>query len=612
MRKMTAALTHRGPDGSGAWLDDSGISGLGHTRLSIIDLVSGDQPMLSNDGRYVIAFNGEIYNYRSIRTQLERLGRSFRTNSDTEVLLEAYIEWGEKCLDRFNGMFAFAIYDRRGQELFLARDKVGIKPLYYHDGPAGFYFASEPKSILSNASVPRRFNYAALHDYLVYGYPLHPKTFFLDIQELEPGSWLRKSDNSATGRYWTWEREEGNWSLEHSIAKAEEALDASIQDHLVSDVPVGAFLSGGIDSSLVVAFIARSLDLPFDTFNVKFGEPEYDESPYAREVASCLGTRHHQITLDVNFGDLSEIDKIMNQFDQPFADSSAIPTFFLSREIRKHVKVVLSGDGGDEMFGGYPRFYFADAARRLGRLPNWFLTACELPFIIGRPVAKELSRKVLRMLRVARERGARRLITLFSYNHPDAIPSILSSDALRSTDGYKTAKLDIGEGIHAGARELIDATVGYDLPGDYLRKVDFMSSAHGLEVRVPFLGSQILRLASSLPHKHRFNRKTNKIILRRIASKLLPRSVVEKPKFGFGIPLDTWFDRADREAIRDYICNSTSPLDGLVSGKWLEEVLNAFVTGKRDRARWSRYYVYQQAYSMYSLARWLEKWRPEL
>ena len=376
LRAMTDSLRHRGPDGQAIWLHLQRSVGLGHTRLSIIDLEGGKQPMVSADDRHIIAFNGEIYNYQSVQQQLEALGHHFRTHSDTEVLLEAYKRWGAACLERLRGMFAFAVYDRVDDTLFLARDRTGIKPLYYHAGSRGFYFASELKAILTVPDIARRLSYRALADYLVFGYPLLPDTFFHDIKELEPGAWLQISPSGIIrGRFWNWQREPAFFHEEEALERTEEAITQSLREHLISDVPIGALLSGGIDSSLLVAILVKVLGQDIQTFTVGFADSAYDESPYARQVAKHLGTRHHEIRLDTATPDLSIVDEVLCQFDQPFGDSSAIPTFLICREIRKFVKVVIGGDGGDEMFGGYERFRHADLAKRVGVLPGWCLQA---------------------------------------------------------------------------------------------------------------------------------------------------------------------------------------------------------------------------------------------
>ncbi|MEI6128050.1 MAG: asparagine synthase (glutamine-hydrolyzing), partial [Pseudomonadota bacterium] len=506
LSRMTASLNHRGPDGTGTWLGLNGTVGLGQTRLAIIDLESGKQPMFSADGRYVIVFNGEIYNFQQLRNELRQKGQPFQTNSDTEVIMEAFRVWGKDCLKRFHGMFAFAVFDIITQQLFLARDQVGIKPVYYAHTADGFFFGSELKAILTVPNFPRRLNHKAVADFFVLGYPLMPHTFFGDICELEPGTWIHVAPSGTTrGRNWAWKRQETDWNEAEALDRAEEALLQSLRDHLVSDVPVGAFLSGGIDSSLLVALLSVRLGIKLDTFTVKLGETTYDESPYAKAVASYLGTHHHEIVINKDGVDFALVERILDQFDQPFGDSSAIPTYLISREIRQHVKVAIGGDGGDEMFGGYPRFRNADVAQFIGYMPGWLLKAGYrgLQFSLG-SAFPEIVRQAGRAFRGAYTQGGERLLAMSCYVYPDQLSEVLHPDLLDVLDGYRPSfSVPESAGNSFGGRELIDATIAYALPGDYLRKVDVMSGAHGLEVRVPFLGAQVLDYASQLPHSLR-------------------------------------------------------------------------------------------------------------
>ena len=376
LEAMTASLQHRGPDGSEIWVECDHRVGLGHTRLAVIDLEHGQQPMHSADGRYVIVLNGEIYNFKELRLELESEGHRFSTDSDTEVLLVSFARWRENCLIRLRGMFAFAIFDRIDRSLFLARDRTGMKPLYYHTGPQGFMFASELKALLAASAMPRRLHYPALAEFLLLSYTIPPKTFFEDIHELAPGTWLSMGHGGLRrGRYWTWTRRPADWPEALALDISEQAIVGSLTEHLVSDVPVGAFLSGGIDSSVLIALLAKVLGKRLPTFTVAFDAAGYDESPYARMVAQALGTEHHEIALKSGEGNLSLVDNILDHFDQPFGDSSAIPTFLICQEVRKSVKVVIGGDGADEMFGGYRRFWHADLARTIGRLPGWGISA---------------------------------------------------------------------------------------------------------------------------------------------------------------------------------------------------------------------------------------------
>ena len=611
---MTACLAHRGPDGTGTWLSPEMDVGLGHTRLAIIDLAGGRQPIQSVDGRFVIVFNGELYNFRSLRKELEDLGHHFRTSSDTEVLLEAYIQWGPACLQQFRGMFALAIYDTQEHEVFLARDRTGIKPLYYHCGPSGFLFGSELKAILRVPDVPRRLNYQALEDFLVLGYPLAPKTMFLDACELEPGTSLRVSPRGIEKqRFWSWHQIPASLGESAALEQTQSALTESLREHLVSDVPIGVLLSGGIDSSLLVALLAKVLREDVETFTVSFTEAAYDESPYAEVVARSLGVRHRKIVLNPRLADISLIEDILVQFDQPFADSSAIPTYFICKEIRKSAKVAIGGDGGDEMFGGYRRFFHADMAKLAGTLPSAFLkaTGAALGGIGG--IAPHLSRIGKRFIRSAASRDEGRFLALSCYTFPDQLPEMIKPAVMKTIGNYVPSMSLNGHGTsNPGGKEFVDSTIRYALPGDYLRKVDVMSAAHGLEVRVPFLGEHVLECAAKIPVHLKYSRKKNKIILRKLAEKYLPKAIVEKPKGGFGIPLDSWLGRNGREEVRSLLNSRSTGIRDVIRQEYSDQLLSEFVDQTWNGSKRSRYNTYQQVYMLWSLERWLARWKPSL
>jgi len=611
---MVKSLSHRGPDGHGAWLSPDGRTGLGSTRLAVIDIPGGAQPLFSPDKKYAIVFNGEIYNFLPLRNELLGLGHAFNTMSDTEVALTAYRQWGIECLDRFHGMFAFAIHDIESQELFLARDRTGIKPLYLYDGPLGLFFASELKTILDSTQVPRRVDHQAIVDFMMLSYPIGPKTPFSGICELDPGTWLRVSSAGVTrGRYWSWSRDPSEWTAEQATDQARTAILESLQEHLVSDVPIGAFLSGGIDSSLLVAMLVRDKGADIEAFTVAFSESAYDESPYAIEVAKALGIRHRVIRLDRSEADINLVNKLLDQFDSPYGDSSAIPTYLVCKEIRKHVKVAISGDGGDEMFGGYTRFWYADVARRIASLPKPGLKAIQTGSQLFKSFSPDLYRKSSRFLRSARELGDRRLLALSCYIFPEELYEIFNGDFLQQLAGYVPALSKNGlRPDDVGGAQFIDATVKTALPGDYLRKVDMMSSAVGLEVRVPYLGEDVMACARRIPTHLQYSRKSNKQILRRLAIKYLPKSVADKPKWGFGIPVDSWLGRAGREEIRSLLMSPRAHIRAVIRPEYIEALLRDFVDQVWNSARRSRFNTYQQVYFLWSLERWLARWKPAL
>ena len=614
IRAMTAALAHRGPDAQDVWLDANGRCSLGHTRLSIIDLEGGAQPMHSPDGRYSIVFNGEIYNFQSLRKELCERGRVFRTHSDTEVLLAAYSEWGLDALQRLGGMFAFAIFDAVEGSLVLARDRVGIKPLYYHWSEGKFAFASEIKSLFRLPGLGRRLDYQALADYLTLGYPIAPATFFADVRELPPGHWIKICGGKKREEsYWSWRRDEQDWSEADALSRVQRRrLLQTLQEHMIADVPVGAMLSGGIDSSLLVSLLARELGVRVETFTVSFGDSGYDESPYAQMVAEHLGLAHRRIPVASNsITDLDEIHLVLDQFDQPFVDSSAIPTHLLCRELRKHVKVAIGGDGGDETFGGYPRIYHADVACRLGRCPAPLLAAAQSlcgPIGLFAPGA---ARQIGKIVRAAQHRGQQRILDLL-YNNPNRLPGIVTREAFARMEGYSPQLLVADSNARpSDGRDMIDATINFSLPGDYLRKVDVMSMAHGLEVRVPFLGKRVLDLAERLPHRLKHpSRHRGKMLLRTLLRQYLPDEITRRRKSGFGIPLDSSLSLEKRQAIETMLTARDARIGPLIDSEFTQTVSRAFVTGKRAEQRWSRFVVYQNVYMLWSLERWLQKWDP--
>lgn len=609
---MVTQLSHRGPDGTGTWNGAHDQVALGQTRLSIIDLVGGTQPMPSWDEAYTITLNGEIYNYPELRAELEAAGHRFHTHSDTEVVIEGYRRWGTDCLTRLHGMFAFALYDRTKDESFIARDRTGIKPLYYYDGPRGFAFASEIKSILRLSGIPRRLDLQALNEFLVLGYPVWPRTMFADIREFPPAHFLLiKGNKREWGRYWRWQHQPPGkriTSVNHAVARIREALIASVREHLVADVPVGAQLSGGIDSSLIAAIVTKELGRKISTYNVSFAEASFDEGPVARETARVLGTDHHELHLDRGGVDL--VERVIDQFDQPFADSSAIPSWLLSAEIRKSRKVVLSGDGGDEMFGGYPRFAHADFARRFGSVVTPVAGMIErgLPFVMSRK--PDLLRGARRILRAAAARDSGRLIALSCYVWPHELPTVLAPGLAAKLPAEPTSFPPDAASDNPGGEAFVDATVRYVLPGDYLRKVDITSSAHGLEVRVPFLGEHILECSAAIDNKLKYSLGRNKRLLRRLAADYLPATVTGLAKSGFGIPLDSWIPTADRHALCASICSSNSPLEGIIAPAYRQEMLTGFATGKWNEQLHSRYMIFQKAYQLWCLERWLRRWSP--
>lgn len=546
LQRMASVLVHRGPDEGSVYLD--GPIGLAHRRLSIIDLAGGKQPIFNEDRSAVIIFNGEIYNFRQLREALERKGHRFETRSDTEVILHAYEEYGQACVRELRGMFAFAIWDAREKVLFLARDRIGIKPLYYYWDGRKFLFASELKAILEHPEVSRELDVQALDDYLTYLYIPAPKSIFRAIRKLLPGHSLTVSARGlAEQEYWDlhFEPREGLSEADYAVGLLEK-LRESVALHLESDVPLGAFLSGGVDSSAVVAVMAESLREQVRTTSIGFQEAAFDELRYARLVANRLRTRADEKTVDASAAKI--LDTLVWHFDEPFADSSMVPTYYVSQVAREQVTVCLSGDGGDENFAGYRRYRFDVLENRLREL---------LPAALRRGLVGPLGELYPKADWLPRVLRAKTFLTNLSrsperaYFHSMSCFSpemkrLLYRDSLRPAladyDPFSVMKVyfDRTEGWHPLSRiQYVD--IKTYLVDDILTKVDRASMAHSLEVRVPLLDHEFMEYAASIPARYKLRNGRAKYIFKSALRHLLPQEILMRPKLGFSVPLSRWF-----------------------------------------------------------------------
>jgi asparagine synthase (glutamine-hydrolysing) len=538
VRRINDALFHRGPDDEGYLLE--GPVGLAMRRLSIIDLTTGQQPIHNEDKTVSVVFNGEIYNYRELTRELVRKGHRFSTTSDTEVLVHLYEESGERCVDRLRGMFAFALWDRERQVLFLARDRLGIKPLYYADTPQGFVFASELKAVAQHPEVSRQVSRSALAAYLQYGYVPEPLSILDGVRKLPPGHTLTVQGGRAgrPSRYWdpgTSFRNAKGPAREEEAAEALWAhLQSAVSSHLLSDVPVGAFLSGGVDSSTVVAIMAQAAGVPITTFSVGFREARYNELPYARRVAQWFGTKHHELLVEP--ADLAVLEAVLAGLDEPFADPSTIPTYLVSRLARRHVKVVLSGDGGDELFAGYDRYLVDHRRRHLGLLGDLRLGRGLRALSAGLPEGAP-GKNYLYNLSLPRMERYLDSIALFPAR---ALGDFLEAAPGPGAESPFAAALGAGEDLDPLSR-IQDFDLRTYLPGDILTKVDRMSMANSLEARVPLLDHPLVEFACGLPPRLRLRSGETKHLLKRVLRGRLPEEVVNRPKQGFAVPLEVWF-----------------------------------------------------------------------
>jgi len=599
VRHMCQVIRHRGPDDEGA-LVEPGI-GLGMRRLSIIDVAAGHQPIDNEDGSVSIVFNGEIYNFQELRRDLEASGHRFSTNTDTEVIVHAYEQWGAGAFPKLRGMFGLAIWDRRTRRLVIARDRVGIKPLHYATAGGRLYFGSEIKSILCAPDLPRDLNPDALDHYLSFLYAPRDASFFARIKKLPPGHTLTWQDGAITiERYWRPATEETfRGSEAEAVEQLEHVLADAVRAHLVSDVPLGAFLSGGIDSSLVVGLMSRVSGTRVKTFSIGFGEPQYDELAYARQVAARYATDHHE---DVVTPDgISILDALVSHFDEPFGDSSAIPTWYVSQLAARHVTVTLSGDGGDELFGGYDRYlqdprvaaidrYAPPAIRRVAGL-----VASRLP----------QGARGKRFLRHIASSTRGRYVDAVGFFNADDKASLYSSGLRASLSPVDPEQrvLTVFDRYAdlPWASQMMRFDIETYLPEDILTKVDRTSMAHSIESRVPLLDNDVIDFALTLPASMKIRNGRRKHVLKEVAARYLPAGLIDRRKQGFGVPLDVWFRGSLRELFSDTLLSARSLARGYFEPSYLRQLLHEHVSGRRDHAlrlwqlvvleRWHQQYV---------------------
>ena len=585
--RMTIRLAHRGPDGEGIYVNEN--IAFGHRRLSIIDIAGGKQPMVDSRG-YAITYNGEIYNFRQVRKELKTKGETFNTESDTEVLLKSFIVWGSNCLEKLNGMFAFAIADLNNKELFLARDRIGIKPLYYAIVPNGIVFASELPSLLASGIIKPDIDMTFFPYYLSHLYFPREFTPYKYIKRLLPGHALRLCKNRATHIHYYDIKEQIKASrtertTSQDIEELKWLIEDAIQKQTISDVPIGTFLSGGIDSDIVTATLGEKFGSGINTFTVGFSDDKlYDESPIAQIVADRYSTNHHRI--QVSSDDmLCYCDNLLSKFGQPFADSSMLPTFLLSKFASEHVKVVLSGDGGDEQLGGYDkyrRYLQIELLRRSLHGNGLKQIAGNTIRCLGniiKPMQPRLCNKLLFY------RGALAAESGYVYNEMNKYLNLqeivnLAGDRL-SPYLNNVACQDISrrdESLHLDGIMLHD--IQNYMVDDVLQKVDMMSMAAGLEVRVPLLDHRVVEKAMTISWRDKVNRRQTKVILRKLFKSKLPADVVLGKKRGFSVPIDRWFRGPMREMSRDVLTGTTCRNRGIFNPLAVENIINEHESGK--------------------------------
>jgi asparagine synthase (glutamine-hydrolysing) len=577
---MCEQIRHRGPDDEGYRIE--GRVGLGARRLSIIDLAGGQQPISNENGTVWLVFNGEIYNYRELRASLMRSGHRFRTRSDTEVLVHLYEEEGVEGIQRLRGMFACAIWDSRAQSLLLVRDRFGKKPLYYAALPQGLYFGSELKCLRA-ARVPLEHDREALQLYFLLGYIPDPWTAYAGVRKLAPGGWLRCDANGRIeeGRYWTLpvaaERPAPGVSALEACDQVHNTFDQAVRMRLISDVPVGAFLSGGIDSTSVVASMALQSPDPVKTFSIGFEEPGFNELSLAAALARKYRTEHHQMIVRPDSVDL--VSRLVRHFDEPFGDSSAIPTYLVSEFAARHVKVALTGDGGDELFAGYDSFLDIQRLRMLDYVPRPVRAAISriadlLPY-------SAYGKNYLRMIGQPSALGR-----YFESASPHyLLERLLTPEWMPPADGaflkQKMARSLCPDSANALTQALyFEATA--KLTGDMLVKVDRMSMAKSLEVRCPMLDHELAELAARIPHSWKLKNGRGKDIFIRAVGHRLPPELLSQPKRGFGVPLGSWFRSSLRSFVWDHLTSRAFLDRRMVSPEFLMHLLEEHDRGRRD------------------------------
>ncbi len=609
LERMNETMVHRGPDDDGYFV--SGPIGLAMRRLSIIDLAGGKQPITNEDESLWIVFNGEIYNYRDLQWELLAKGHVFRTKTDTEVILHLYEELGENCVQRLNGMFTFAIWDSVRRSLFIARDRLGIKPLFYSFEPGNaLVFGSEIKTILE-VGVSRKADPQALYDYLSLMYVPTPSTAYAAIKKLPPGCVMTCSrEGLQIKQYWDvplpriGEEEPLDRHYEQEILML---IETSIRSHMIADVTVGALLSGGLDSTTVAAVMARKLQMPLLTFTAGFDRRSYDEAPEARLVANTLGTQHREQT--VSPGMIDSIPDLLNFFDEPFADYSAIPTFLVSKMAAQHVKVVLTGDGGDEVFAGYPTHVAYKVSRLFELVPRWIREKLINPVVMNLPTSME---------RLSFDYKAKRFVTgtdlpmerahywwKVIFNEEEKA-QILTPDFLRNrfNDSYHVFEryFDISKHAHPLNRLLYVDTKTF-LLDDNLAKVDRMTMANSLEARVPLLDHKLLERVAVIPPQIKSSGLQTKRLLRRAVRGLLPPAIRKGKKKGFTPPLPFWIRNELKPMFLDYFRPERIRSTGILNENYCKQLLDEHLDGKKDNNR--------QIWTILALVCWLEKFRPE-
>ena len=602
--RMASAIAHRGPDHGATYRGSDGRAGLGFRRLSIIDLrEAANQPIPNEDGSIQLVFNGEIYNYREIREGLVARGHQFRSDGDSEVIAHLFEEKGDRAIDDLDGMFALGIWNTRTEQLTLARDRAGKKPLYVYRDAHRVIFASEIKALLAHPEVKTEIDAAAIPYYLLYGYVPHPQTFYTKITQVEPGTVVTISREGCTAerRYWQLtfpdEAKRGpSPPFDEAAARVRELVTAAVERRLISDVPLGAFLSGGVDSTIIVSLMSQLMREPVRTFSIGFeGDPAFDETDLARATAERFQTRHTEFRVRPSAIDL--LDTLVYHHDGPFADSSAIPTYLVSKLTREHVTVVLSGDGGDEAFAGYLRFGAALAAEKFPKGIGPFATAAAgwlpSPSNERHPIAR--AKRFARYMSLPLQDR----LTAWTGVFNDDLMQVMATSAAGVTGIDRRRHLQGLRGIDGASplNQLLAANFHSYLHDDLLVKADRMTMANSLEARAPFLDRAVLEYAASLPDRYKLHGRTTKAILRAAFADVIPTPVQQAPKRGFGVPLDGWFRTELRDYVRDTLVAPSAHSAAYLSRPFVETLVADHLAGRANNGH--------KLWTLLTFERWL-------
>lgn len=587
---MIKSISYRGPDEKGFFIDDK--IALGHSRLSIIDLKTGSQPILNEDKSKVLVYNGEIYNFLELKEILEKSGHQFRTSSDSEVIIHAFEKWGENCLNLFNGMFAFALYDRKRKNLLLARDQFGKKPLYFTIINNQLIFASEPKALFYHPKVKKEINLNALSKYLAYEYVPGKETIYKGIFKIPEGNFLKCQMNIKIQKYWDLEFKKTDFDEEYYKEKLYNLLFEAVKRRLISDVPLGVFLSGGIDSSTIVALMSKIMPRKaIKTFSIGFEEKSFDETKYALKIASYFKTDHHH----QNFTSktlLNTLPEVLEKLDEPFADASILPTYLLSKFTKEYVTVALGGDGGDELFCGYPTFVAHKLASYYLKIPKTIQKNLIEAIVLNLPVSTSdfsFDFKAKQFLKgIYHPLDLRHQIWLGSFSPSEQkelfqenLKMDLSKEHIFSDIKKQLSNTSFSDEIE----KIIYLYVKFYLQDDILFKVDRASMANALEVRTPFLDKEVVDFVSKIPSLYKLKGFKTKYILKKAMEKDLPHEIINRPKKGFGVPLSLWFKYDLKNILQNEFEKAKIKKEGLFKPEIIQKILNEHFSGKKDNRK---------------------------